>query len=245
MTTPLFLATFNDSLAFQDRSGGGTFTATGAVAYTDGMVDRAYRVEGSTYVSADEGGRIDLERGAIAVRFAVDAASAAGSRYIFGIGEYGVAGKDWIGTRVAPTTSMIDMVTRAGNVLEQVTLSSGVTASAMIYHTAYIEWDGQAIGIRVDGSAMQTGTRSVPLGDITTTHGIQVGRNGIGNAGLAGSADDLSIYPAPLSTGEQDMIFDTDRPWTWDMLASLAPRPSRVFVLGSPHNIGPLRVGRR
>ena len=60
---------------------------------------------------------------------------------------------------------------------------------------------------------------------------------------MGGAVDDFALFAAPLTAAEQDILFDTTRAWTWDMLPSAARTLYPVLKIGSSY-VGPLRVGR-
>lgn len=241
MTQPTLFAGLNGDLTYRTPSGSGTFTASGPVAYGDGMVagSQAYEAVSGSYLSVPSDGIISAQRGAVAMRLENIEITTSANQWVLAAGEYNVAGQDFIGL----LTNNNDVWARfRSGTASPLTFPIGTMATGAPY-TVYVDWDGTTVRGSVDTPVLTSSTRTDPIGSINTP--LYLGTY-INLVAMADSyIDELFVFDDIPTDTEREMLFDTERAWSSSMFARTAPRPSRVFVLGSPHNLGPFRVGRR
>src|SRR5690606_31031800 len=119
--------------------------------------------------------------------------------------------------------------------------ASGLTLTQNTPHVVGARWGGgrhQAVLDTTFGPVFEDEHGS------TVEATARLGRSLSGTFPFPGLIESVLLYDTELSAGEITEIATMPETWTWEALApSSAPRPSRVFVLGSPHNLGPFRVG--
>lgn len=232
MATMTLLATFNGAPSIVDAGGPVGTTATG-VTYANGSFTGAQGVVvdstdvlKTTETGADLLAQVPIAAGAMAIRFRNDAAVGPEQGLVYVSNS--ATGGDTMALYLLPTSGTIRGMFRANNEVSPAFLDIAEHPARSQHHFAYLEWDGTATAMRLDGTTV-TGTRSTPVGAYNTIHGIGFGmRPSTGGLQLGGLIDAVAFFDGPLTTVEQDFLRTTPDLWTWGMPLAI---PGYIDVL--------------